>query len=133
MLHMFSYTESRSRPNSPSLSTRPQTPRSMQSSRPQTPRMPSRPTTPAHPIQRQSTPTSRPTTPQCAPISRPRTPSTMVVPPSSRVLSPSSVCSHSRSLKEEGDVRSTFIAKQKQFRNLKMELDLKQVKNEVIT
>ncbi|CAB3225012.1 unnamed protein product [Arctia plantaginis] len=118
--------EPRSRPNTPSLSSRPQTPRSMQSSRPQTPRMPSRPTTPAHPVQRQSTPTSRPNTPQCAPISRPRTPSAMVVPPSSRVLSPSSVCSHSRSLKEEEDVRATFIAKQKQFRSLKMELDLKQ-------
>ncbi|XP_022829661.1 myosin heavy chain, striated muscle-like isoform X2 [Spodoptera litura] len=118
--------ESRSRPHTPALNNRPQTPRSLQSSRPQTPRMPSRPTTPAHPVQRLCTSTSRPNTPQRLPTpTRPKTPS-LNVPPSSRVLSPASMCSPSRTFKEDDDIKSAFLAKQRQFHRMKKELDLKQ-------
>ncbi|XP_021199652.3 trichohyalin isoform X3 [Helicoverpa armigera] len=119
-------SESKSRPQTPALHSRPQTPRSLQSSRPQTPRMPSRPTTPAHPVQRHSTPSSRPNTPQRhSNPSRPRTPS-LNVPPSSRILSPASINSPTRSFKDEDDIKSTFLSKQKQFHRMKKELDLKQ-------
>uniref|UniRef100_A0A2A4JH61 Trichohyalin-like n=1 Tax=Heliothis virescens TaxID=7102 RepID=A0A2A4JH61_HELVI len=126
-LNISRKNESKSRPQTPALNSRPQTPRSLQSSRPQTPRMPSRPTTPAHPVQRHSTPTSRPNTPQrhASSSSRPRTPS-LNVPPSSRVLSPASVSSPTRSCKDEDDIKSTFLSKQKQFHRMKKELDLKQ-------
>ncbi|KAF9408804.1 hypothetical protein HW555_011646 [Spodoptera exigua] len=118
--------EIRSRPHTPAVNSRPATPGSVQSSRPQTPRMPSRPTTPAHPVQRQCTSTSRPNTPQRLPTpSRPKTPS-LNVPPTSRVLSPASICSPARNFKEDDDIKSTFLAKQRQFHRMKKELDIKQ-------
>ncbi|KAJ8724930.1 hypothetical protein PYW07_015888 [Mythimna separata] len=119
-------TESRSRPQTPSLSSRPQTPKSIHSSRPRTPRVPSRPTTPSNPAHRVSTTGSRPNTPQrsSAPA-RPKTPS-LNVPPSSRVLSPVSVCSPSHSFKDPEDIKTTFLSKQKQFHRMKKELDMKQ-------
>ncbi|CAH0668975.1 unnamed protein product [Spodoptera exigua] len=118
--------EIRSRPHTPAVNSSPATPGSVQSSRPQTPRMPSRPTTPAHPVQRQCTSTSRPNTPQRLPTpSRPKTPS-LNVPPTSRVLSPASICSPARNFKEDDDIKSTFLAKQRQFHRMKKELDIKQ-------
>ncbi|XP_026746875.1 trichohyalin-like isoform X3 [Trichoplusia ni] len=125
-LNLCRKIEVRSRPQTPALNSRPQTPRSIQSSRPQTPRIPSRPTTPAHPVQRHSTPTSRPNTPQpLTSLSRPRTPA-LNVPPSSRTLSPCTG-SPTRSLyKEEDDIKSVYLSKQKQFHRMKKELDLKQ-------
>ncbi|XP_035431480.2 ribosome-binding protein 1 isoform X3 [Spodoptera frugiperda] len=115
--------ESRSRPHTPALNNRPQTPRSLQSSRPQTPRMPSRPTTPAHPVQRHCSSTSRPNTPQRLPTpTRPKTP-TLNVPPSSRAAS---ICSPSRNFKDDDDIKSAFLAKQRQFQRMKKELDIKQ-------
>ncbi|KAJ8726905.1 hypothetical protein PYW08_015302 [Mythimna loreyi] len=117
--------ESKSRPQTPSLSSRPQTPKSIHSSRPRTPRIPSRPTTPSNPAHRLSS-SSRPNTPQRpSAVARPKTPS-LNVPPSSRVLSPASHCSPSHSFKDPEDIKTTFLSKQKQFHRMKKELDMKQ-------
>ncbi|XP_063823515.1 myosin-3-like isoform X2 [Ostrinia nubilalis] len=108
----------RSRPHTPALSSRPQTPKSLQSSRPQTPRIPSRPTTPVHP--RHSTPASRPNTPQ-----RLATPNRPTTPIHEKIQN--SVISPPRSpIKEDDDIKSVFSMKQKQFLRMKKELDMKQ-------
>ncbi|CAH0717281.1 unnamed protein product, partial [Brenthis ino] len=119
-------------PQTPTVS-RPQTPKFI-SSRPQTPRPLSRPSTPAHPLQRHSTPISRPNTPQRnhtsntsnlsnTPLTRPKTPSTPISP--KPVMS---VPSHDapQSTKNNEDLKSLYLNKQKEFHHLKRELDLQQ-------
>ncbi|KAI8436123.1 hypothetical protein MSG28_004223 [Choristoneura fumiferana] len=119
--------------------SRPQTPNSV-SSRPMTPRAASRPGTPVHPVQRPGTPCSRPTTPKARPQpspnkqplarpntpnhtttnqARPRTPSNLPVPTARVQRNPNHPTN-------EGDIKSTFSAKQRQFQMMKKELDLKQ-------
>ncbi|XP_049865476.1 uncharacterized protein LOC126366410 [Pectinophora gossypiella] len=117
----------RSRPETPSPSSRPLTPRSVQSSRPQTPHQPTRPSTPAHPAQRKTTtPTSRPNTPQKTypPPTRPQTPSALPVPTPTRVHTPN--IAPPPALKEEEDIKTLFNTKQRQFNRMKRELDMKQ-------
>lgn len=103
----------------------PQTPNSP-SSRPQTPR--SRPTTPSHPAQRTSLPNSRPNTPMCNPnsFSRPRTPSSIQMSLSTRVVTPDQSQPWPL-VKEDEDLKSVLISKQRQFSCMKKELDIKQV------
>ncbi|KAM3968305.1 uncharacterized protein ACR2FA_007674 [Aphomia sociella] len=124
-LHQISNRITTSRPQTPDVSSRPQTPKSLQSSRPLTPRVSSRPTTPALPAQRQCTPASRPNTPRIATPNRPKTP-TCIPPPTSRGLTPilqNKTCSF---VKEDEDLKTTYILKQRQFHRMKKELDLKQ-------
>lgn len=112
-------------PHQTPVSTRPHTPNSP-SSRPQTPR--SRPTTPSHPAQRKSAPNSRPNTPLSNPNppSRPRTPSSLPMSSSTRAVTPNLPQTWSP-VKEEEDLKSMFISKQRQFNCMKKELDIKQV------
>ncbi|XP_026326410.1 cingulin-like [Hyposmocoma kahamanoa] len=124
--HTVVITDSASTPTCPShsqASSRPQTPNSP-SSRPQTPR--SRPLTPSHPAQRKSVPNSRPNTPMCnpSPQSRPRTPS-LQMSSSSRVVTPN-LPQPWPLVKEEEDLKSVLISKQRQFSRMKKELDMKQ-------
>ncbi|XP_047545631.1 myosin heavy chain, muscle-like isoform X2 [Vanessa atalanta] len=114
----------RKRPQTP-VQDRPQTPKSV-SSRPQTPKITSRSGTPSFSTQRHSTPVSRPNTPKRhTPITRPKTPS-MSVNSLQRPVTP--VISHNTppSIKDEDCLKSSYLAKQKQFHLMKKELDLKQ-------
>ncbi|KAL0883793.1 hypothetical protein ABMA27_015885 [Loxostege sticticalis] len=111
----------RSRPHTPALSSRPQTPKSLQSSRPQTPRVQSRPTTPVHP--RHSIPASRPNTPQR--LATPNRPTT--TPMHEKNTPQNSTVSPPRSpIKDDEDIKSVYTLKQKQFIRMKKELDMKQ-------
>ncbi|XP_046978841.1 centriolin-like isoform X2 [Vanessa cardui] len=113
----------RKRPQTP-VQDRPQTPKSV-SSRPQTPKSPSRSGTPALLTQRHSTPVSRPNTPKRqTPTTRPKTPSMSTN--SQRPVTPVTSHNNPTSIKDEDCLKSSYLAKQKQFHLMKKELDLKQ-------
>ncbi|XP_059060207.1 centromere-associated protein E-like [Achroia grisella] len=121
-MHQISDCISTTRPHTPGISSRPQTPKSLQPSRPRTP---SRPTTPAHSVQRNCTPVSRPNTPSLSNTNRPKTP-TSLPSPTSRVITPALQLQTTSFIKNDKDLKTIYDTKQQQFHRMKKELDMKQ-------
>ncbi|CAK1578219.1 unnamed protein product [Parnassius mnemosyne] len=107
------------------VSSRPQTPKSLQSGLSRTPRIPSRPSTPANLSQKITTTPSRPNTPHRSSLPRPKNPTALKSSPRNQTLLENNKSSKDSNNDPE-DIATIYSTKQREFHHMKKELDMKQ-------
>ncbi|CAG5009636.1 unnamed protein product [Parnassius apollo] len=107
------------------VSSRPQTPKSLQSSLSRTQRISSRPATPANLSQKIATTPSRPNTPHRSSLPRPKNTTALKSSPRSQTLLENNKSSKNLNNDPE-DITTIYNTKQREFHHMKKELDMKQ-------